>query len=157
VQLPESFLFALLMLPWAVEEIHLLGDSAGGGKKTNFSKETRDKVDRNLQHLNVKKTEREALTRLLINLPIFAGFAQDEKWPAWLTRKSYFNDCLLFFKTYQEAIGGPAVSEPATILPKPDATVATRPMPRSRHSSQSSRTPAFALNTKGGIFGLKKK
>jgi poly(A) polymerase len=154
VILPEPFLLALLMLPWARQELNLLDDSLDGGKKANFAKATRNKIDHNLQHLNVKKSQKEVLTRLLVNLPVFIRYAEKEKWPAWLTRKSYFNDGLLFFRVYQEATGGPVVSGETTALPKPAPT--KKPPPRKRSSAKRGRTPAFT-STKGGVFGLKKR
>ncbi len=91
-------------------------------KKAAFAKATRTKIDHNLQHLNVKKAQKEALTRLLLNLPIFIRYGDNEKWPAWLTRKSYFADGLLFFRLYQEATGGPVVPGETVPQPKPAPT-----------------------------------
>lgn len=154
-ELPEHFLFALLLLPWAVAEIGLLDDSGEAGKKANLTKAARNAVDRNLQHLNVKKAQKEAVTRLLTNLPVFIKNSGKEKWPAWLTRKSYFDDGLLFLNVYQEATGGPAVPEEVKVKVKPPAD--QKPDVRKKRSARQSRTPAFAENTEGGVFGLKNK
>jgi poly(A) polymerase len=155
IQLPEPFLFALLMLPWAVAEIGLLDDSSDSGKKANLTKAARNAVDRNLQHLNVKKAQKEEVTRLLTNLPVYIKYAGQEKWPAWLSRKSYFDDGLSFYKVYQEATGGPAVPAEVKIVSEPprDQT----PAVRRKKPSRQSRTPAFADSDEGGIFGLRKK
>lgn len=153
-KLPEPFLFALLILPWAVEELGLLNDPSTDGKKATFAKTTRNKIDQNLQHLNVKKSQKEALTRMLINLPVFIKFADKEKWPAWLARKSYFNNGLLFLKVYQEAIGGDTVHAEATSLPK--SAPARKQAPRKKPHPKRGRNPAFT-STKGGVFGLKKR
>ncbi len=154
-QLSEPFLFALLMLPWALEELALLDDSSDDRKKTNFAKTTRTKIDHNLQHLNVKKAQKEALTRLLLNVPVFMRYAGKDKWPAWLARKSYFADGLLFFRVYQEATGGPVVPSETVPQAKP-ASERMKPAPRKRSSAKRGRTPAFT-STKGGVFGLKKR
>ncbi|MCK4838973.1 MAG: polynucleotide adenylyltransferase PcnB [Desulfobulbaceae bacterium] len=154
-QLAEPFLFALLMLPWAREELALLDDSLDDGRKANFAKATRTKIDHNLQHLNVKKAQKEALTRLLLNVPVFIRYAEKEKWPAWLARKSYFADSLLFFRVYQEATGGPVV--PGETVPQPKPVPARKkPAPRKRSSGKRGRNPAFTSN-RGGVFGLKKR
>ena len=155
VQLSEPFLLALLMLPWAIEEIDILDDSADRSKKASFAKSTRAKIDHNLKHLNVKKSQKEALTRLLINLPVFIKLAEEAKWPAWLSRKSYFNDGLLFLRVYQEATGGPSVSSDTIPPPKPIAAK-KKPAPRKRSSAKRGRTPAFT-SSKGGVFGLRKR
>lgn len=154
-QLAEPFLFAILVLPWAIEELALLDDSLEGGKKANFAREVRARIDQNLQHLNVKKTQKEALSRLLLNLPVFIRYSENEKWPAWLVRKSYFADGLLFFHLYREATGGPAVPNESVPQPKP-AQTRRKPAPRKRSSNKRGRTPAFTTN-KGGVFGLRKK
>ncbi|MFO7606219.1 MAG: polynucleotide adenylyltransferase PcnB [Desulfurivibrionaceae bacterium] len=154
-RLPEQFLFALLMLPWAVTEIGLLDDSADTAKKTNLSKAARDAVDRNLQHLNVKRAQKDAVTHLLTNLPVFIKYADKEKWPAWLTRKSYFNDGLLFYKVYLEASGGPPIPDEEKIVTEP--LPAAKPGAHRKKPSRQSRTPAFAEDTEGGVFGLRKK
>ncbi|MDT8335211.1 MAG: polynucleotide adenylyltransferase PcnB [Desulfurivibrionaceae bacterium] len=154
-RLPEQFLFALLMLPWGAAEIGLLDDSVDSGAKTKLSKVARDAVDRNLQHLNVKRAQKEAVTRLLTNLPVFIKYADKENWPAWLTRKSYFNDGLLFYKVYLEATGGPVVPDEARIVSAPPRD--EKPAVRRKKPSRQSRTPAFADSTDGGVFGLRKK
>lgn len=155
-KLPEPFLFALLMLPWAAAEFKLL-DSAGTGKKTSFTKEIRLNIDQNLQHLNVKKSQREVLARLLVNLPIFIKFGGQGDWPKWLSKKSYFNDGLLFYKIYLEAAGGSATSVDFADLPLPTPEPESKPALYRKKSSKPGRTAAFAHNTKGGVFGLRKK
>lgn len=157
VQLDESFLFALLILPWALEEMDLLADPEKPGGKANLTKATLDKVSLNLQHLNVKKAQKEIITRMLLNLPVFIHYSENEKWPPWLTRKSYFADGLLFLKIYQEATGGPAVADLPPALVTDEAAAPRKAAPSRKKTSRSSRTPAFATNIKGGIFGLKKK
>jgi poly(A) polymerase len=154
VQLSEAFLFALLLLPWALQELAPLDDSAHTGK-TNISKATLAKIGQNLQHLNVAKAQKEELARLLLNLPVFRQYAAKDKWPAWLTRKSYFNDGLLFFRIYQEATGGAVVVGETVDRPSPAPPPPSSP--RRKRISKSSRNPAVVPNIKGGIFGLKKR
>ncbi len=154
-QLAEPFLFALLMLPWAREELGLLDKSLDDSKKAQLAKTTRTKIDQNLQHLNVKKSHKEVLTRLLLNIPVFIRYAGKEKWPAWLARKSYFAENLLFFQVYQEATGGPVVASETLPQPIPEPRE-RKAAPRKRSSAKRGRTPAFTSN-KGGVFGLKKR
>jgi poly(A) polymerase len=154
VMLSEAFLFSLLLLPWALQELVLLDDSAKTGK-ANFNKVTLEKIGRNLQHLNVTKAQKEELARLLINLPVFRQYADQDKWPAWLTRKSYFKDGLLFFRIYQEATGGAVVASDTVDLPSPPPVPPS--LPRRKRTSKGSRNPAVVQNIKGGIFGLKKR
>lgn len=154
LRLSEPFLFALLILPWAQEKLGLLDTSSYEDNRTAFAKKLRREIDQKLQDLNVKKTQKETLARLLINLPVFLKFEPKGQWPAWLTRKSYFADGLLFLRIYQEATGGASVSKETAPLPQPPPAKNTAS--RKKTSSRHSRTPALS-NSKGGIFGLRKK
>jgi poly(A) polymerase len=152
-RLPEAFLFGLLLLPWALQEFDLLNTPAKGG---GLNRKVRDKVDQNLKHLNIKRSQKEAIATLLLNLPVFISNSVKENWPAWLSKKSYFKEGLSFFQVYQEATGGPVVKAVNLELPRSGKKM-NKPSGRGRKRSKGSRTPAFAKRTKGGVFGLKKK
>jgi len=152
--LPEHLLFALLMLPWAQARFDLVSLPAEG--RDSFARTLRTKVDSHLEHLNVKRASREEITSLLVNFPAFVRHGAGQTWPAWLKRKSYFADGLLFLQLYQEALGG----VPADLAARPEP-VAAPPSGRGRGRTgkprpprPESRTPAFS-GKKGGIFGLK--
>ncbi|MDG4475574.1 poly(A) polymerase [Thiovibrio frasassiensis] len=152
--LPEHLLLATLLLPWAQARFNLLHLPAEGRESFVFSRNLRAEIDSQLVHLNVKRASREDITSLLVNLPVFVRHGAEQTWPAWLKRKSYFPDGLLFFQLYQEALGG----SPADLAPRPEPSLPPRHgKPRtgkSRKPRTESRTPSFS-GKKGGIFGLK--
>ncbi|MEN8142982.1 MAG: poly(A) polymerase [Thermodesulfobacteriota bacterium] len=156
IQLPEPFLFTLLLLPWAQKEFgipdSLLKKGPGGGVVSKLRK----RVDESLHHLNVKRHARDTITGLLVNLPVFIQHAGKDVWPKWLTRKSYFKDGLLFSQVYFEATGGEQVSIQQIEISEPVAKPRKQTARRRKSSAKGNRKPAFAA-ARGGIFGLRKK
>lgn len=155
IHLPETFLFTILLMPWAQNEFGIPDSPVKNGPGGALINRVRKRVDENLQHLNVKRAIRDAIAGLLVNLPVFIQHAGKEQWPKWLARKSYFKDGLLFSKIYCEATGGAQVPVQEIEIPKPAPK--TRPPGRKRKSSgKGSRKPAYTA-TGGGVFGLRKK
>ncbi len=151
--LPENILLAALLLPWAIKKFDLFSLSLRGHEAFTFSRSVRQDIDEMLEHLNIKRSNKESITSLLVNLPVFARHDQDKGWPKWLSRKSYFMDGRFFFQMYQEASDGEPVR--LALLDKlPKHKVKAKP--RKRPSKRGKRGPAFSKN-KGGIFGLKKR
>ena len=154
-QLPEAFLFTILLMPWAQKEFGVPDNQhkkAQGGALVN---KIRKGVDENLSHLNVKRSIRNTIAGLLVNLQVFIQHAGNDKWPRWLTRKSYFNEGLLFFQIYCEATGGSQVPVRSIDIPKP-AAKGRKYLRKRKSSPKGNRKPAFAAS-KGGVFGLRKK
>jgi len=152
--LPEHVLMALILLPWAEKVAGLFGAPPKGEAAFNFTRGIRGKVDQMLQRLNIKRAQKEAITGLLVNLPVFVRHGGKGEWPKWLVRKSYFKDGVLFYRIYKEMEGGTQV--------RPESAKALRPVPRKKEGPgkvkhRGARTPAFANSTKGGVFGLRKK
>ncbi|OGR00939.1 MAG: poly(A) polymerase [Deltaproteobacteria bacterium RIFOXYD12_FULL_50_9] len=145
--LPEHLLFALLLIPWARKEMGLLGKDRQKGEVYTFSRNLRARLDEILAHLNIARLTKENITSLLVNLAVFERHGRG-KWPKWLMQKSYFQECLEFYRLYQEACGGEKV-ETVKIVPLPPAI-------KKRPSGKPSRAPVFS-SARGGIFGLKKK
>jgi poly(A) polymerase len=153
--LPEHILLALLLLPWAKSELNLLAAPEKGPASVNFARETRDSLDRLLLKLNVTRAQKEGIAALLINLPVFSRYGGKQAWPAWLTRKSYFSEGLLFFEICREAAGGEPAKIPSRLPPPPD--VEPRKGGRRRSGRRrSGRAPALVDQGGGGIFGLRK-
>ena len=146
-QLPDHFLLALLMLPWAETKLNLRRDRQGG-EAHQFARELRSDLDEMLGMLNVNRAAKETMTSLLVQLPTFLQHHGKGSWPKWLKRKSYFNEAFQFSRLYQEAQGGTPV-ETVNLAPPHRTRVKKR-------SRRGSRTPAFS-SKKGGIFGLKGK
>jgi poly(A) polymerase len=146
-QLPEHFLFAMLLLPWALAELDLLAERQGE-EVSLLGRRLRQGLDQALIRLSVKRAAKDMVATLLLNLPVFLRH-HEKGLPKWLKRKSYHREASQFLDIYLEAIGGaPVVS--VDLEPPP-----SRPRPR-KSSHQGTRAPAFTSN-RGGIFGLKKK
>ena len=156
VQLPEPFLFTILLLPWAQKEFGIPDSLQKKGSGGGLASKLRKRVDEILQPLNVKRLDRDTITGLLVNLPLFLQHAEKGVWPKWLTRKSYFKDGLLFSQVYSEAKGGEQVSIRKSEIPEPPGKPRKMPARRRKSSSKGNRKPAFAV-AKGGVFGLRKK
>jgi poly(A) polymerase len=154
VGLPEHFLLALLLLPWAKRELQLLAAPEKGQASANFARETRARLDLLLLKLNVTRAQKEGVATLLLNLPVFSRQGGKGEWPQWLSRKSYFQEGLLFFQICREAEGGEPALSPGKPLPAPVAEARKEGRRRSGRR-RSGRTPAVASQG-GGIFGLRK-
>jgi poly(A) polymerase len=102
-----------------------------------------------MQHLNIKRGDKEHIAGLLANLSLFSNEKNKGKWPRWLTKKSYFREGSQFYKIYQEALTG---------TPAQDLKFASVPgrQKGKKRSRAGYKNVAFAPNTKGGVFGFKK-
>jgi poly(A) polymerase len=157
VVLPEHFLLALLLLPWALRELNLLEAPSQGQVGFEFAREIRTRLDQLLAKLNFTKAQKEGIVVLLVTLPSFVAHAGKESMPKWLLRKSYFPEGLLFYQTYQEALGGaPVKPEKVVVSEAPDQEV-RKPARERPGRRRSGRTPAVLKESDGGIFGFKKK
>lgn len=146
--LPEHLLFALVLIPWARQETGLFAKDRQKGEAYRFSRNLRARLDEILAHLNIARLTKENITSLLVNLAVLERHGRGGKWPKWLSQKSYFQECLEFFRLYQEACGGEKVAL-VKIAPQP-------PTVKRRSGARPNRAPVFS-NASGGIFGLKKK
>lgn len=148
--LADETIFALLLLPWAMSELKLLGRELKGGDAFRFTRRLREALDVDLEQLGIKRGSKETITLLLANLPLFVRHHKEKSWPRWLAKKGYFREGLLFFELYQAALSGGAV---------PDIAVPESAPPKTKKRRRGKR-PGFrtaAVSTrKGGIFGLKK-
>ena len=153
---PDFFLIALLLTPWAESRFQLFSQHRKGGPLFQLAKQLREEIDRTIGiDLNLRRSLRQEAVSLLINLAQLIHNRQENSWPRWLKKKSYFKKSSLFYHYYIEATGGRQVDE--------RLLGATPPYPEKRGKDPETPTkratkfkPAFSPNTKGGIFGLKK-
>jgi len=157
VVLGEHFLLALLLLPWALQELDLLAAPGQGESGFKFAKALRERLELMLGKLNFTRAQKEGMALLLVNLPVFAANQRGEEWPKWLQRKSYFAEGLLFFQVYQEALGGVVVSAQEVPVIVPSATEERKSGRRDRGRRRPGRSPALVEQAAGGIFGFKKR
>ena len=159
-RLPNEFLLALLLLPWANTQFDFIRQELQGSAAYQFSKQLRDSLDLEIgTQLNLPRTTRQEIVTLIGNLPLFLQHEKKGSWPQWLTRKSYFKNCLLFYHFYLESTGGLPVPESLLdIAPAPIPVAKPRSGSSGKRPSRPGITgPAFSSDAPGGIFGFKKK
>ncbi|SDP72875.1 polya polymerase [Desulforhopalus singaporensis] len=152
----DFFLIALTLIPWVQAKYQLLSTFRKGATLFNLGKQIREELDRSIgTDLNLRRSLRQELVNLLLNLAQFIHNRQKGGWPKWLKRKSYFKKSLLFYLIYQEATTGIEV-KPEQLGVSP----ASVDLPKDNHPEPAADSqkikPAFARNTKGGVFGFRK-
>jgi poly(A) polymerase len=107
--------------------------------------------------LNLRRSMRQEMTNLLLNLALLINNRQGNNWPKWLKRKSYFQRARSFYSLYIEATTGEQLFQPQNMEPSPPALQEEpNPPPINNDTQQHPARPAFSRKTKGGIFGFKK-
>jgi len=158
ITLPDQLLFSLILFPWAVAEFDHLDKQYKGPEFHRFLQKIRDRLDAILEPMSIKRAHKESMALHLVTLPQFIRFARENKWPKWLKRKSYYQECDLFFRIYSEAMGGKKIPEHIVMKYVGHYTSKAKPKPsrKRRYKKRSTPGPAFAGKKNGGIFGLKK-
>jgi len=154
VQLPEYMLFAAILFPWIEKEFDLLKREVKGGGYRHLLREIRSALeDVVCKRFHIKRSAKDAITTLFVNLPNLEQYRKQKIWPKWLKKKSYFDDCLKFFHLIEEARGGEQAS--ATLFQEKSGQAEVEL--KSKHGSggrgRRGTNPAFAAQ-KGGVFGL---
>ncbi len=153
---PDFFLIALFLIPWAEARFQLISQFRKGAPLYQIAKQIREEVDRTIGiDLNLRRSLRQEMISLLINLSQLIHNKQQNSWPKWLKKKSYFKKSCLFYNCYMAATTGNSIDdlftgEPPIQQEKEGIKRATR------KSSPPQGKPAFAALGKGGIFGFKK-
>ena len=162
VKVPETLLFASLLLPWACQRFKLPETNVRGQGFSHLSRIIREDVDRAFgEPFNVQRMAKESLTTLLVNLSTFYHARSQGDDPNWLKKKSYYGDCSRFFDIYQESQGVPAVKVERFVVPHKDTgtvevvTPAQESNGESRARGRGGVNPAFS-STKTGVFGLRR-
>ena len=153
---PDFFLFALFLTPWAESRFQLFSIPRKGGQLFQISKQIRAELDQTIGiSLNLRRSLRQEIVSLLTNLSLLIHNNTNNNWPKWLRKKSYFPKTSLFYHFYTEATTGKPVPDHyiKTDQPRPQPE---RDLPKKTSRSRTKTRPAFATQTKGGIFGLKK-
>ena len=106
VKVPESLLFAALLLPWACARYALPETNVRGQGFARLSRMIRDDVDTAFgEPFNVQRMAKEFVTTLLVNLSTFHHARTQGEDPKWLRKKSYYHDCARFYDLYLESKG----------------------------------------------------
>ena len=152
---PASFHLGLILLPWAIYRFDLLKKQFKGPQLFHFSKQLRDALNQEIGHqLNLQRSVRQEITALLSYLPSIIKHNQQDTWPKWLRKKSYFAQCQLFYFFMREAFE--QVDVPETLIARPGRTGSSpHPIKKKRRKPNRGK-PAFSAAKRGGVFGFKR-
>jgi len=152
---PDYFMLALILIPWADASYALFSEKLKGPALFQIGKKIRADIDREIgTQLNLSRAIRQDIAALLTNLSVLINNRQNDSWPKWLRRKSYFKQSSVFYNCYLEAISGKETS--SAHLDAAPNTHTPHKTSLSKDSSSKRNKPAFAPRSKKGIFGLKK-
>jgi len=160
IELPDYFILAVLLLPWAEDRFDLMNQHLKGRAHYTLSRKIRADLDDVLgERLSLKRMAKEAMTTLLLNLPSFTQYQGKKSWPRWLRGKSYFSDCFRFYNLVSEAGGGDLVDDDlfrntSGRRSREAAGFSGRSGFRNNGRRRRSR-PAFS-DRKKGVFGLRR-
>ena len=154
-KVPEHMLIGLLLYPWMKKEHDLLNRELKGGGYRQLFNDVRSSLDKYVcDRFNIRRSAKEALTTLYVNMPNFHRFQKDKKWPKWLKRKSYFKDCSRFSALVAEAEGRGLAADELFGIQEEARSVAISQQGRGNGRRQRGGEPAFSMK-KGGVFGLR--
>ena len=155
--LSNEFLLALVLIPWANAKFDLVNQRLKGAAAFRISKIMREHLDKELGvQLNLRRSIRQQMVTLLSNLPQFLHYFENDSWPKWIKKKSYYKSCALFCKLYSESLTGDQAEihlVPSKQENRTDSAKHSRSKGRGNRGKGSK--PAFS-SKKQGIFGFKK-
>lgn len=161
----DFFLIALILTPMAEIKYQLYSRYRKGAALFNLGKQIRADLDRGIGiQLNLRKSLRQEVVSLLINLAQLIHNKQQNEWPKWLQKKSYFKRSELFYHCYQAAVTStPLELCQISLKPRTQDTILPETKPRlvnetkPTHDNETKQyKPVILKNKTGGIFGFKK-
>jgi poly(A) polymerase len=153
---PDFFLFALFLIPWAEARFQLISQFRKGGALFQMGKLIREDIDRSIGiSLNLSRSMRQEMVSLLLNLSQLIHNKQQNGWPKWLKKKSYFKKCSLFYHLYMAAVSGSPIDD-LLVGDHGSQPARERRVIPDRIAEAPKCKPALSANSKGGIFGFKK-
>ncbi len=153
---PDFFLIALFLIPWVEARFQLISQFRKGAPLYHVGKQIREDIDRTIGiDLNLRRSLRQEMVSLLINLSQLIHNKQQNSWPKWLKKKSYFKKSCLFYNCYMAATTGESIDH-LFLGESPIPQIKEEIKRPGRKSPPPKGKPAFAAHGKGGIFGFKK-
>lgn len=153
---PDFVLLGLFLIPWVEARFQLISQFRKGAPLYQLAKQIREEIDQTIGiQLNLRRSLRQEMVSLLINLSQLIHNKQQNSWPKWLKKKSYFKKSLLFYHFYMAADTGTSIDHLLTGEPLIQPVVEEIKTFDREFIPPKSR-PAFAAKSKGGIFGFKK-
>ena len=155
IHLPDYMLMALLLFPWLERELDLSKRDLKGGGYRHLFNDIRQSLEGSICHrFNIKRSVKETMTMLFVNMPNFQKYQQQKSWPKWLKRKSYFKDCARFSALIAEAQGGDVVSSELFAVAGGAGEVQLKNTNGGGGRGARGGNPSFTAK-KGGVFGLR--
>ncbi len=153
---PNSFILALLLIPWANAKHNLDALRLKGQAAFQFSKKLRNDIDQNLgTQLNLRRSLRQDMTTLLSNLPQLVQYGRDGQTPKRIKKKSYYKKCALFYAFYLEAFEDIPIPE-KVLSANLRSSHEHEEVPKKGQHNREKTKPAFSPKKRGGVFGFKK-
>jgi poly(A) polymerase len=153
---PDFFLIGLFLIPWAEARFQLFSQFRKGAPLFQLSKLIREEIDLTIGiDLNLRRSLRQETISLLINLSQLIHNRQQNSWPKWLKKKSYFRKSVLFYNLYIAATTGESIDHLLQGEPQAEPVKEEIAIPPDNFSVPKSK-PAFSNLSRGGIFGFKK-
>lgn len=154
---PDHLLLSFILLPWAGTAFNLFDPASKGPQLFQLATTIRDTLDETIASaLSLTRSCRQEVCTLLAHLPAIIAQRQQQGWPKWLKRKSYFTKCRLLYLCYLEATENLVVPDNLLLS---SGSIASRQQSRDRQGRKPSRRkerPAISTNRPGGIFGFKR-
>ncbi len=153
---PDFFLVALFLIPWAEARFQIISQFRKGAPLYQLGKQIREEIDRTIGiDLNLRRSLRQEVANLLINLSLLVHNKQQNGWPKWLKKKSYFSKSVFFYNLYMAAATGKSIDH--LLRKDPPLQPESEEIKKREPKTPSPKCkPAFSSTTKGGIFGFKK-
>ncbi len=151
----DFFQVALFLLPWVENRFQLISQFRKGAPLYQLAKVIREEIDRTIGiELNLSRSFRQEMVSLFINISQLIHNRQQNGWPKWLKRKSYFKRAALFYHLYMASISGKPIDHLFEGEPRAQKTESRGRRPNRKPSAKVK--PAISTAQKGGIFGFKK-
>ena len=170
-KMADSFLFSLLVIPYAESKYQLFSEKRPNAALYQLGKQLRADLDQKLaQPLNLARAVRQEIAALLTHVAALLHQRNtDGSWPKWLRGKSYFAGAAFLCRLYLEAIGEESVVDeikwppmPQHFPPEKTISQVVRQIPsetppqEERNNLSRHPRPSFTSERQGGIFGLRK-
>lgn len=164
VHMDDHFLFAVLLLPWAITAFDLPGaERLQGARFHELALALRQGVEERFgTPFNIQRMAKDRICVLLMQLPTLHHASAGGKPPRWLKGKSYYAECKRFYDLYQLGLGDRSAGIAAEDFVQPKAAeravtvISAVEAPSSRSHGRGSGTPVFSRQP-GGVFGLCRK
>ena len=155
--LPDSFLLAVLLIPYVELTYRFYSEKRKGPALFQLSRRLRNEIDAGIGvQLNLRRSLRQDVTALVTNLSLLVHHRENDDWPKWLRKKTYFAETHLLYSWYMAATTGNNQETEIHVPELPQKAVDELREKSAKPEERRGTKPAFSSVKKGGIFGFKK-